>query len=80
MSDRPTLRQIMQQEWGGWLETPAADIPDSAKWDDLGCDSLDQVELVMAVEEVYEIDLHDDELDGIETVGDFAALIRRKAP
>lgn len=36
--------------------------------EDLGIDSLDAVELVMAIEEVYDIKIPDDELPNIKTV------------
>ena len=36
--------------------------------DDLGADSLDTVELVMAFEEEFEIEIPDEEAEGIETV------------
>ena len=38
--------------------------------DDLGVDSLDLLELVMAFEEEYNIELNPEELEGIQTVGD----------
>jgi len=38
--------------------------------DDLGADSLDIVELVMAMEEAFEIEIPDEEAEGIKTVGD----------
>ena len=36
--------------------------------DDLGADSLDTVELVMAFEEEFEIEIPDEEAEGIQTV------------
>jgi acyl carrier protein len=45
---------------------------------DLGADSLDQVELVMALEEHFEVDIPDDEADKIITVGDAVNYIVRK--
>jgi len=36
---------------------------------DLGCDELDKIELVIAAEETFSIDIKDDDLDGITTVG-----------
>ena len=36
--------------------------------DDLGADSLDTVELVMALEEEFEIEIPDEEAEGIQTV------------
>jgi acyl carrier protein len=38
--------------------------------DDLGADSLDIVELVMAMEEEFEIEIPDEEAENIKTVGD----------
>jgi acyl carrier protein len=38
--------------------------------EDLGADSLDQVELVMAFETEFEIDIPDEEAEKINTVGD----------
>ena len=38
--------------------------------DDLGADSLDQVELVMAFETEFNVDIPDEEAEKIKTVGD----------
>ncbi|MCL4448534.1 MAG: acyl carrier protein [Actinobacteria bacterium] len=46
--------------------------------DDLEADSLDLVELVMALEEVFDITVEESELDGIETVGSAFDLIASK--
>lgn len=46
--------------------------------DDLDADSLDLVELVMALEEEFEVTVDEDELDGIETVGQALALVTNK--
>ena len=37
---------------------------------DLGADSLDVVELVMALEETFDVRVNDDDVTGIRTVGD----------
>lgn len=44
--------------------------PESRFWEDLGADSLDMVELVMAVEEATETNLPDDGLEDIKTFGE----------
>ena len=47
--------------------------------DDLGADSLDQVELVMAFETEFNIDIPDEEAEKIKTVGDAVAKIEATA-
>ncbi len=49
---------------------------DTSFKDDLGVDSLDLLELVMAFEQEYNIELNPDELENIETVGDIMEYIR----
>jgi acyl carrier protein len=45
---------------------------------DLGADSLDTVELVMALEEAFDIEIPDDAAEGIATVGDAVKYIHEK--
>jgi acyl carrier protein len=47
--------------------------------DDLGADSLDQVELVMAFETEFNIDIPDEEAEKIKTVGDAVSRIDSSA-
>lgn len=44
--------------------------------DDLGADSLDIVELVMAVEEEFEIEIPDEDAEKVVTVGDVVEYIK----
>ena len=53
-------------------------VPEAKFREDLGADSLDQVELVMALEEEFELDIPDDEAEKIATVGDATAYIKEK--
>ena len=46
--------------------------------DDLGADSLDNVELVMAFEEEFDIEIPDDAAEHIQTVGDAVKFISEK--
>ena len=46
--------------------------------DDLGADSLDLFELVMALEEEFGLEIPSEELEGIETVGDVIEFMKEK--
>lgn len=60
------------------LNIEDADITEDTSFkDDLGVDSLDLLELVMAFEEEYNIELNPDELEGIYTVGDILEYIKK---
>ncbi len=51
-------------------------IPDDAKFvEDLGADSLDQVELVMALEEAFGTEIPDEDAEKLATVGDAVKYI-----
>lgn len=52
--------------------------PESSFVDDLGADSLDLVELVMAFEEAFEIRIPDEDAEKIRTVGDAVAYIEER--
>lgn len=46
--------------------------------DDLGLDSLQAVTVVMALEQEFEVEVDDEEIDGLQTVGDILELLARK--
>jgi acyl carrier protein len=48
--------------------------------DDLGADSLDVVELVMAIEETFDIEISDDEAEDLRTVGDVETFVTARVP
>ena len=52
---------------------------DASFIDDLGADSLDIVELVMAFEEEFDIEIPDDAAEHIQTVGDAVKFITEKS-
>ncbi|MCB0954948.1 MAG: acyl carrier protein [Ilumatobacter sp.] len=52
--------------------------PDAKFGDDLDADSLDLVELVMALEEEFGIEVPEEELEGVETVGQAYDLVAGK--
>ncbi|MCR5478404.1 MAG: acyl carrier protein [Ruminococcus sp.] len=46
--------------------------------DDLGADSLDVVDLVMSIEENFDIEIPDEDVENIKTVGDIVKYIEAK--
>lgn len=52
--------------------------PESNFVDDLSADSLDQVELMMAIEAAFDCDIPDDEASKIATIADAANYVRQK--
>ena len=57
---------------------PDAVVESAALKDDLGADSLDLVELVMALEERLEVTIPEDELEGIKTIGQATDAVAAK--
>ena len=61
------------------LSVPTDKVTLEAKFaDDLDADSLDLVEFVMALEEEFDINVEEEELEGIETVGAAFDLVKSK--
>ncbi len=52
--------------------------PEASFIDDLGADSLDMVELIMAIEEEFEIEVPEEEAENIVTVSDAMNYINSK--
>ena len=48
---------------------------DTSVGDDLGADSLDVVDLLMSIEDEFEIEIPDTEIDNIKTVGELVKYI-----
>ncbi|MBC7386808.1 MAG: acyl carrier protein [Cryobacterium sp.] len=62
------------------LAVDAAKVTTTASFiDDLGADSLDIVELVMTMEEEFDLDIPDEEAEKMKTVGDVVKYITSKA-
>lgn len=79
MSERDVLaevKKIIKEQ----LDVNEADIKaESSFIDDLGADSLGLVELVLAFEEAFEIDIPDEETEKIRTVQDAVDYINKHA-
>ena len=52
--------------------------PEASFIDDLGADSLDIVELVMAMEEEFDVEIPDEDAEKIQTIGSAIAYLKGK--
>jgi acyl carrier protein len=53
-------------------------VPDARFAEDLNADSLDLVEAVLALEEEWNIEIPEEEMDGVKTVGQAVELVAQK--
>ena len=74
MSVEEKIKKIICEQ----LEVSEEDVVPGASFvDDLGADSLDQVELIMAMEEEFDISISDEEAEKIITVRDAVEYIEQ---
>lgn len=66
------VRELVASQLG--LETNQV-VSEANILDDLGADSLDVVELVMALEEEFNIEVPDDDVENLRTIGDVEKYI-----
>ncbi len=79
MSKEETLSKV-QKIVAEQLSVDLEEVKAEASFaNDLGADSLDTVELVMALEEEFEIEIPDEAAEGIATVQDAVNFIEEKA-
>ncbi len=70
------IRTIVVEQLG---VEPAEVTQNASILDDLGADSLDVVELVMALEEEFDIEVPDEAVETIRTVGDMERYVAEHA-
>jgi len=76
----PSVEEKVKQIIVEQLGVDEAEVTPSASFvDDLGADSLDTVELVMAFEEAFDIEIPDEEAEKIRTVQDAVDYINKNA-
>jgi acyl carrier protein len=68
------IRKIICEQ----LDVPEKDVvPEASFVDDLGADSLDQVELIMAMEEEFDVSIPDEDAEKIAKVQDAVDYIKK---
>ena len=74
--DRRTVRPLQEVRRRRAVSVDEAKVVPEAKFgDDLDADSLDLVELVMALEEEFGVEVPEEDLEGVETVGQAYDLV-----
>jgi acyl carrier protein len=76
MASQEKVKSIIAEQLG---VKPEEVTPEASFVDDLGADSLDTVELVMALEEEFGIEIPDEDAEKIATVGDAIKYIDEKS-
>lgn len=77
--DRSEIEKVVKEVVVEQLAVDAGEVNINASFvDDLGADSLDTVELVMAFEEKFGLEIPDEEAEKIKTVGDAVNYISSK--
>lgn len=69
------IRSIIAEQLGVSLEEV---VPQASFIEDLGADSLDIVELIMALEEEYDMEIPDEDAEKIQTVDDVVSYVLSK--
>ncbi len=67
------IAQILATQLDADLETITADTRIA---EDLGADSLDVVELLMSIEDEFDVEVPDEEIENVKTVGDVVEYIQ----
>lgn len=75
MAVEEKVKQIIVEQLG---VNPEEVTPEASFIDDLGADSLDTVELVMAFEEEFNAEIPDEEAEKLRTVGDAVKYIEER--
>lgn len=75
MSIEEKVKNIIVEQLGVEAETVT---PEASFIDDLGADSLDIVELVMTMEEEFDLEIPDEDAEKIKTVNDVINYIKAK--
>ena len=74
MNTIETLQQAIKKEVGRDLGTLTKDT----SFEELALDSLDVVQMVMAIEEAFDIEIDDDDVENLKTVGQLLDYIEAR--
>ena len=75
MAVEDKVRDIIVEQLG---VAPEEVVPEASFIDDLGADSLDIVELVMAIEEEFSLEIPDDDAEKLQSIGDAISYVEER--
>jgi len=75
----PTVEETVKKIVTKIVRKPDVDFTPTTTFKDLQADSLDIVQILVALEDTYDIEIVDEELKDAQNMGDFIAYIERKA-
>lgn len=72
-----TIDERVRDVIADMLSTTAGEMKPETRLEDLGADSLDSIEIVMALEDEFDIDMPDEEIDTLLTVQNAVDAVAR---
>ncbi len=75
MDTLETMRKAIKKELGRDFDG----ITDATSFEDMAMDSLEVVQMVMAIEEAFDIEIADEDVDNLKTIGDLVDYIEEKS-
>jgi acyl carrier protein len=75
MAVEDKIREIIVEQLGVTAEEV---VPEASFIDDLGADSLDIVELVMAIEEEFGLEIPDEDAERMQSIGDAISYVEER--
>lgn len=76
MSIQPKIKKLIEEQLG---VEPERIKPEASFLEDLGADSLDIVELIMTLEEEFDIEIPDEDTEGLRTIQDVCNYLEKKS-
>jgi len=78
MSIEDRVRTVVAKHLETYNVPPDRIVRDASLVNDLSCDSLDLIEISMSIEEEFAVEITDDEIEKLDTFGDFVALVEQR--
>lgn len=78
MSSETTVRETIRQIVGKIIRKPDVVLDENTSFKDLGADSLDVVQILVAVESTFGIELDDEQLQSIQDTAAFIVYVESK--